>query len=632
LPVGVYSTVLRVSFLQGNTGVAIKKMNDFFKLFRFLRPHLGIFVLAIAFMLISALFDGIQIAPAIPMIDIVFTGQKITIARPLPDFATRIINVINAIPRRRLLQFIVLGFLGLYMMKCFTIFVRQYLMTKVGQLILRDIRNALYSKYQYLSLDYYSKNKVGALVSRITYDVGVINNSIAQGLTDLFYQCFKIIILCSIAVFINWQLFLLSLVIFPFISIPVIRISKVLRKISTKTQEKMGELTSSLYEGITGIRIVKIFSMEDYEIDKFSRANQAYYKISLKSAKRIIAISPITEFIGLIAGMLVLYVGGLQVMQGNISFGLFAAFMGSMFQCVQPFKRLSNINAVLQQASAAATRIMKILETPQDVQDRKDVVNLEKVSKEIRFENVSFQYKDKEAQVLNDINLNVPVGTVLAIVGPTGSGKTTLVNLIGRFYDVTAGRITIDGYDVRQLSLKSLREKIGLVTQEMFLFNDTVKNNIAYGNIWASFEQIVQAAKISCADEFIQRLPQGYDTVIGDRGFRLSGGEKQRLAIARALLKDAPILILDEATSQLDTQSELLVQQALDELMRGRTVFVIAHRLSTVRRAHKIAVLDRGRIIEYGTHEDLITKDGLYKKLYQLQFRDAETKLVANNR
>jgi subfamily B ATP-binding cassette protein MsbA len=607
-------------------------MSDFFKLLRFLRPHLGIFVLAVAFMFASALFDGIQIAPAIPMIDIVFTGQKITIARPLPDFVTGIINVINAIPRRRLLQFIVLGFLGLYMVKCFAIFVRQYLMTKVGQLILRDIRNALYTKYQCLSLDYYSKNKVGALVSRITYDVGVINNSIAQGLTDLFYQCFKIIILFSIAIFINWKLFLLSIGIFPFISIPVIRISKVLRKISTKTQEKMGELTSSLYEGITGIRIVKVFSMENYEIDKFSRANQAYYKMSLKSAKRIIAISPITEFVGLIAGMLVLYVGGLQVMQGNISFGLFAAFMGSMFQCVQPFKRLSNINAVLQQASAAATRIMKILETPQDVQDRKDAVNLEKVSKEIRFENVSFQYKDEKAQVLNNINLNVPVGTVLAIVGPTGSGKTTLVNLIGRFYDVTAGRITIDGYDIRQLNLKSLREKIGLVTQEMFLFNDTVKNNIAYGNIRASFEQIVQAAKVSCADEFIQQLPQGYDTIIGDRGFRLSGGEKQRLAIARALLKDAPILILDEATSQLDTQSELLVQQALDELMRGRTVFVIAHRLSTVRRAHKIAVLDRGRIIEYGTHEDLVKKGGLYKRLYQLQFRDTEMKLVASNK
>jgi subfamily B ATP-binding cassette protein MsbA len=598
-------------------------MKDFFRLIKFLKSHLGLFVLAILFMFISAMFDAVQIAPAIPMIDNVFTDKGITINRPLPEFLTGIIAGINAMPRLQLLKFIVLGFLGLFILKGLSVFIRQYLMTNVGQLLLRDVRHALYAKYQYLSLDYYSKSKVGVLVSRITHDVGIINNSIAQGLTDIFYQGFKVAILLSIAVFINWRLFLLSIVLFPFISIPVVRIGKALRKISTKSQEKMAELTSAIYEGISGIRIVKIFSMEEYEIDRFRKANQGYYKISMKSAKRIIAIGPITEYVGTLAAMLVLYFGGRQVVLGELSFGMFAAFMGAMFQCVQPFKRLSNIHAVLQQAQAAAARIFQILDTPMEIPDSPGLKELASFKQRIRFENVSFKYSGEQEAVLNDINLEVPAGTVLAIVGPSGVGKTTLVNLLGRFYDVSKGRITFDGYDIRQVSVKSLRAKIGIVTQEMFLFNDTVRANIAYGNIQAPEEDIVEAARAAGAEQFIHNLPRRYDTMIGDRGFKLSGGEKQRLAIARALLKNPPILILDEATSQLDSQSELLVQQALKTLMRGRTVFVIAHRLSTLRDAHKIVVLDKGRIIQDGTHKELMRKGGLYKQLYQLQFRES---------
>ncbi len=596
-------------------------MRDFLRLLRFLRPHLGIFVLAIVCMFISALFDGIQIAPAIPMIDNVFTGKGMTITRPVPPIISQLIGTINAMPRLRLLKLIALGFIGLFILKGLALFIRQFLMTNVGHLVLRDVRNALYAKYQYLSLDYYSKSKMGELVSRITYDVGVINNSIAQGLTDIFYQGFKIIILLTIAIYINWRLFLLSIILFPFISIPVVKISRALRKISTKTQEKMGELTSILYEGISGIRIVKIFSMENYEIDRFARANQGFYKVVMKSAKRTIAISPVTELVGAIAAMLVLYVGGGQVIRGELSFGMFAAFMGAMFQCVQPFKRLSNINAVMQQALAAATRIFQVLDTPPDVQSGLEAADLPEFKEAIRFENVSFKYNGVEEEVLKNINLEIPKGMLLAIVGPSGVGKTSLINLIARFYDVTGGRISIDGYDIREISLKSLREKIGIVTQDMFLFNDTVKANIAYGNIRASSEAVVAAARAAAADEFIQALPKGYDTVIGDRGFRLSGGEKQRLAIARALLKNPPILILDEATSQLDSQSEILVQKALEQLMRGRTVFVIAHRLSTVRNAARIVVLDKGTITECGTHEELMNKGGLYKELYQLQFK-----------
>ncbi|MBN3037792.1 MAG: ATP-binding cassette domain-containing protein [Candidatus Omnitrophica bacterium] len=602
-------------------------MRDFIRLFKFVKPHLGVFALAVAFMLISAVFDGAQIAPAIPMIDNVFTGNGILIDRPLPDFLSRIIETINAMPRLTLLKFIVMGFLGLFVFKGVTIFARQYLMTNVGHMIVRDVRNALYAKYQSLSLDYYSKSKVGALVSRITYDVGVINNSIAQGLTDVFYQTFKIVILLGIAIFINWRLFLISIVLFPFISIPIVRISKALRALSAKSQEKMGEVTSTLYEGLSGIRIVKTFLMEQYEVDKFANANQGFYKFAMKSAKRIIAISPLTEFVGAMAAMFVLYVGGSQVIEGTLSFGLFAAFMGSMFQCVQPFKRLSNINAVVQQASAAATRIFEILDTPSDLQDKPGAIDLPEFKDKIKLEDVNFKYSGEENPVLKDIDLEVPKGTALAIVGPSGVGKTTLVNLIGRFYDVTGGRITIDGHDVRDITLKSLRQKIGIVTQDMFLFNDTVKANIAYGNIEASEDAIFRAAQAAGAHEFVQNLPKGYDTIIGDRGFRLSGGEKQRLAIARALLKNPPILILDEATSQLDSQSEILVQKALEELMRGRTVFVIAHRLSTVRNASKIIVLDEKRIVESGTHDELMAGAGLYKELYQLQFRDAVVSL-----
>jgi subfamily B ATP-binding cassette protein MsbA len=379
----------------------------------------------------------------------------------------------------------------------------------------------------------------------------------------------------------------------------------------------MADINSLLYETIIGTRIVKAFNMENHEIGKFNQINQDYYKISMKSIKRLLLLSPATEFLGCIAGIFVFFWGGREVIAGKLSFGVFGLFLGSLLSLIRPFKKLSNVNSLNQQAVAASERIYEVLETHPTVVEKINASELAGFKNSIVFDNVWFNYGSME--ILKNINLEVERGQILAIVGPSGTGKTTLVDLIPRFYDPKKGRILIDGIDIREVSLKSLRQQIGIVTQETILFNDTIKANIAYGNLFAAEKEIEQAAIQAYAHDFIKHLPAGYDTVIGDRGMKLSGGERQRIAIARALLKNPSILILDEATSQLDSEAERIVQEALDRLIQGRTVFVIAHRLSTVRAAHWIVVLDKGRIVEQGLHSELIDKEGLYRRLYQIQ-------------
>ncbi len=379
----------------------------------------------------------------------------------------------------------------------------------------------------------------------------------------------------------------------------------------------MADINSILYETIIGTRIVKAFNMEDYEIAKFNRVNRDYYKISMKSIKRLLIVGPTTEFVGCIAGIFVFFWGGREVIAGKLSFGIFGLFLGSLLSLLRPFKKLSQVNSLNQQAVAASVRIYEVLGTSPTVKEKSNPAELTGFKNNIVFEDVRFKYAEHE--ILKGINLEVKKGTILAIVGRSGTGKTTLVDLIPRFYDSLKGRILIDGTDIKEFSLKSLRQQIGIVTQETILFNDTIRANIAYGNTEAKDETIEQTAILSYAHDFIKHLPAGYDTVIGDRGMKLSGGERQRLAIARALLKNPPILILDEATSQLDSEAERIVQEALDRLIQGRTVFVIAHRLSTVRAAHRIVVLEKGIIAEQGTHSELLSKDGLYKRLYQTQ-------------
>jgi len=445
----------------------------------------------------------------------------------------------------------------------------------------------------------------------------MIENAVSYALTDLVYQSFEVVSFAVLTVIINWKMALGAIVLLPLVAIPMVKVGRALRKLSKKSQEKMADINSLLVETFTGVRIVRAFCAEEIEVAKFKKQNHEYYKIAMKSIKRMLILGNATELMGVAAALFFIFYAGRQVISGVLSFGAFALFMAAFLSLIKPFKKLSQVNSIMQQAVAASARIYEILETPATIKEKPGAKELGVFGKNIVFEDVWFSYADQD--ILRGINLEVKRSEMLAIVGPSGAGKTTLVDLIPRFWEPKKGNVLIDGIDIKDLTLKSLRRQIGIVTQETILFNDTIKANIAYGKPGASQEEIEHAAIQAHAHDFILSFQLGYDTVIGDRGAKLSGGERQRIAIARALLKNPPILILDEATSQLDSESERIVQEALDRLIRGRTVFVIAHRLSTVRNAHRIIVLEKGRIVEEGDHAQLLNKGGLYKKLYQLQ-------------
>lgn len=592
-------------------------MRDYLRLLKFIKPYLGLFSLAGLCMIFSTLFDGVSLAMIVPLADKVLTNKKIIIPTKLPTNLASFIDNLNNIEPLVLLNYMAIGILLLFVLKGLFGFLQSYLMSDIGQRVTRDIRSKLYCHLQGLSLDYFTYKRGGELISRITNDVRIVENAVSYGSTDLVYQSLQVILFIFLIFFIHARLALISLVLLPLISFPIIRVGRALRKLSHRSQEKMADINSLLYETILGVRIVKAFNMEDCEINKFNQSNRDYYRISMKSIKRTLLLSPATEFLGAVAGIFVFFWGGREVIAGEISFGVFGLFLGSLLSLIRPFKKLSQVNSLNQQAAAASIRIHEVLETTPTVVEKQKPKELTDFRNSIVFEDVWFNYGNQ--RILKEINLEVKRGEILAIVGPSGIGKTTLVDLIPRFYDPIKGRILIDGVDIREFSLKSLRQQIGVVTQETILFNDTIRANIAYGNPDASQDQIDKAAIGAYASDFIKHLPSGYQTIIGDRGMKLSGGERQRIAIARALLKNPPILILDEATSQLDLESERVVQEALNRLMQGRTVFVVAHRLSTVRNAHRIVVLDDGRIVEEGSHDSLINKGALYKRLYQLQ-------------
>lgn len=592
-------------------------MNDYLKLLRFARPYLGLFGIAGVCMAFSALFDGVSLAMMVPLADKVLTNKKIIIPAKLPAFLSNFVDKINNTAPEALLNYLAIAVVVLFFLKGLFGFLQGYLMSDIGQRIVRDIKAKLYAKFQGFSLDYFTHKRSGELVSRITNDVKLVENAVSYGSTDLIYQGLQVVLFTSLVFIIYAKLAMVSILLLPLISFPIIKVGKVLRKLSRRSQETMADTNSLIYETISGARIVKAFNMEEYEISKFNRVNQDYYKLSMKSIKRMLFLSPVTEFLGCIAGVAVFFWGGRDVIAGKISFGVFGLFLGSLLSLVRPFKKISQVNSLNQQAIAASQRIYEVLDTVPLLQEKPNASRITSFEKEIVFEDIWFNYGTHE--ILKNINLTVKKGEVVAIAGPSGSGKSTLVDLIPRFYDPQKGSIRIDDTDIRRLTLKSLRDLIGIVTQETILFNDTIKANIAYGKLSASAERIEEAALQAHAHDFIKKLPSGYDTVIGDRGTKLSGGERQRIAIARALLKDPPILILDEATSQLDSESERIVQEALNKLIRGRTVFMVAHRLSTIRNAHKIIVIDKGAIVEQGDHEFLLKKGGLYCRLYQMQ-------------
>lgn len=594
-------------------------MHEYLRLLKFLKPYSGILFAACICMLFSALFDGVSLSMIVPLADKVLTNKQIIVPGHLPPLFARIIYSINATAPAKLLNLMALAVLVLFLLKGIFSFLQSYLMSDIGQRVVRDVRLKLYAKIQQLSLGYFTQQRSGELVSRITNDARLVENALSYGLTDLVYESFKVGLFTFLIFFIHFRLALISLVLLPAISWPMLKVGKILRKLSKRSQEKMADINSLLYETISGVRIVKAFGMENQEINKFYQQNLGYYKVTMKSIKRTLLLGPATEFIGAIAGVLVFFWAGREVIAGELSFGVFGFFMGSLLSLIRPFKKLSQVHAINQQALAAGRRIYEILDTQPQIEDLPQASDLAPIKEKIVFENVWFSYADQE--ILKDINIEVQAGTIMAIVGLSGVGKSTLVDLIPRFYDPQRGRIIIDGRDIRLATLSSLRQQIGIVSQETILFNDTVKKNIAYGRPSAKEKEIWQAAEQANAADFIAKMPQGYDTLIGDRGTKLSGGERQRIAIARAILKNPPILILDEATSQLDSASERLVQQALERLMHGRTVFVVAHRLSTIRSSQRIIVLDKGRILEEGTHQELLNKDGLYKNLYYLQER-----------
>lgn len=603
-------------------------IKDYKRLLGFLKPHLWVLVLAFLSMLVYSVVNSLSPTTLIPVVDNIIRGAQITIPAHVnvPVFIRALVDKINAMPQINLVVALLILSLIYFLIRNVFDFLQTYLMNDVSQRIVRDIKDVIYKKLLSLSMHFYSKNPTAKLMARITYDASIVRDSISTGLLDLILRPLEIISHFSVIIFIVFvfgiplRFIFTSIILFPCILLPAVFVSRKLRKITTKSQEKMGDINTTLFEIITGMRTVKAFSMQKYEYEKFKEQNRGFYKLAMKAVKRINIISPVNELTSAVYFVVIMFLAYKQIIAGSLSWGSFVVFLGSILLMLKPVKRLGKVYATIQQSLAAATRIFGILDTEESIIEKEAAIRLPILSRSVSFENVRFKYNSE--YVLSDINLDIKKGEIIAIVGPSGAGKTSLVNLIARFYDPQEGSVKIDGVDLKDVTLQSLRDQIGIVTQEMLLFNDTAKANIAYGSKGFSEDDVAKAAKIANAHNFIMNMPEQYNTVVGERGFRISGGERQRLAIARAVFKNPPILIFDEATSQLDTESEKYVQEAIDRLMKGRTVFVIAHRLSTIKHASRIIVLDRGRVADTGPHEELMNRGGLYRKLYDMQFRD----------
>jgi ATP-binding cassette, subfamily B, bacterial MsbA len=609
------------------------------RLYRYLLPYKGWAVVAFGSMIVFALTQTVLAALVQPIVDDVLTpptakveGTRNTRAAAAQSFIQEKLPAVHRVQQRfdrwwnadaatkwkRVLTVLLIIFL----IRAITSFASEFSFQKVGLSTVRDLRNELYEKIIGQSHRFFSERPTGEIVSRVVSDADAIQAAVSTRMGDLLQESVTLFGLMVYLFILNPWLALVSLVGAPLIVTPVVQFGKRLRKTTHKSQERMAEIATLLEETIRGVRIVKAFTMERFEIGRFKEATRKHLRWNL-SAQRVQALtSPVMELLAGVCMVALFAYAQSRIAAGTLTGGEFASFLTALALMYAPIKKLNKVNLSLNTALSAAERVFRMIDIENEVVEKADAKVLNGVGSGIRYENVSFSYAD--APVLKTVAINVAPGEIVALVGGSGAGKSTLVNLLPRFYDVTGGRITIDGLDLRDATLGSLRGLMGFVTQEVVLFNDTVRNNIAYGRGDADESKIIAAAKAANAHEFISALPHGYDTPIGESGVLLSGGQRQRLAIARALFKDPPILILDEATSALDTESERLVQQALANLMRGRTTLVIAHRLSTIRSADKIVVLDKGAIVEVGKHEELLARRGVYRKLYDLQFVDDE--------
>ena len=522
-----------------------------------------------------------------------------------------------------MLNYIVASIIVVFIIRGIAFYGQSYLMNYVGQRVIIDIRLDVYKKLQRLGLNFYDKNKTGTIMSYVTNDVSALQSAMVDNVVELVTESVILIASIVMMIYLDWRLFLVTFSTFPVVLLFIDQFGKRIRKSGSRIQEVTADVTSVLQETVSSARVIKSFVREEYEINRFARENMNTFRAHMKYAQLSATLTPTIEFVAAVGVTIILWYGGNSVIDGSITAGSLVAFLTYAVNISNPIKRLSRVIGNIQKALAAAQRVFDVMDMPEAIKDAPNAKALPLVKGNVRFNDVSFSYNPGE-EVLSHMSFDVKPGQMIAFVGPSGAGKSTVASLLPRFYDVTSGSITIDGQDIRDVTMQSLREQVGIVPQETVLFNGSVYDNILYGRLDATKEEVEAAAKAANAHNFISELPQGYNTMLGDRGVNISGGQRQRISIARAILKNPQILILDEATSALDTESERVVQEALDRLMIGRTSFVIAHRLSTIKNADKIMVLEKGCLAEEGTHDELMAKDGLYAHLYKIQYRSKE--------
>lgn len=543
----------------------------------------------------------------------------------IPWIIKDMIDEVLADKNGTMLNWIAASIIAIFVVRGLFWYGQNYLMSYVGQSVIIDIRAAVFKKLQRLSVSFYDKNKTGTIMSYVTNDVNALQSAMVENTIEMITEGFILIGSVVAMIYLDWRLTLFTVCTFPVVLWFMEFFGKKIRKTGGRIQECTADITSVLQESVASARVIKSFVREDYEVDRFDVENRANFRANMKNAQLMATLTPVVELVAAIGVTMIIWYGGNNVINGTITAGSLVAFLTYAVNISNPIKRLTRVIGNIQKALAAAQRVFMIIDMPEEIAESRDAKRLPEVSGKVEFQNVSFAYDDK-GNVITDLSFSVKPGEVIAIVGPSGAGKSTIANLLPRFYDVNKGDIKIDGHSVREVTLDSLREQVGIVPQETMLFNGSVYNNILYGRLDATKEEIEAAAKAANAHDFIMQLTDGYETKLGDRGVNLSGGQRQRIAIARAILKNPRILILDEATSALDTESERVVQEALDRLMVGRTSFVIAHRLSTVKNADKILVLEKGNLVESGTHDELLALDGLYAHLYKIQYRNKEAK------